>query len=83
MRQQKTFLLLGVVLGTLMLSVAYASLQNITLEINGIATATPDQANFDVKLNYIGYFGFGNLSESCYHVGTITDTSVSFSVTRF
>lgn len=66
MRQPKTFLLLGTVLGILMLSVAYAAIQNITLEINGIATATPDQSNFDVRITSLdanNWFTYGDTTQ--------------------
>lgn len=82
MRQPKTFLLLGVVLGILMLSVAYAAMQNITLEINGIATASPDQANFDVRLTNWGDEEYdqskGNAAIEC---DITSDTSATFKVT--
>ena len=49
MKNPRTFLLLSVIVAVLLLGVAYAAIQNITLTINGTAQATPDQANFDVR----------------------------------
>ena len=59
MRQRKTMSALVVVAAVLLLSVAYAAITNITLNISGNITLTPDQiANFSVRFTgtptYIG-----------------------------
>ena len=48
MKSPKTFLLLSTVVAVLVLGVAYAAIQDVTLTVNGTATATADQGNFDV-----------------------------------
>jgi len=65
MKSPKTFLLLSVIVGVLLLGVAYAGIQNVNLTVSGTATATPDQANFSVK-----FIGTPNKSGK----GTITAT---------
>jgi len=49
MKTPKTFLLLSVVVAVLILGIAYAAIQDVTLTVNGTATASPDQDNFTVK----------------------------------
>lgn len=48
MRQRKTIQLLGVVAAILLISVGYASIQNLNLTVTGNVTASPDQGNFKV-----------------------------------
>lgn len=49
MRQQRTFLLLSVIVSVLVLGIGYAAITSVTLNVNGNVTGTPDQANFNVK----------------------------------
>ena len=49
MKTTRAFLLLSVVVAVLVLGVVYAAIDNITLTVNGTASASADQGNFDVK----------------------------------
>ena len=49
MKNPKVFLLLSVVVATLVLGIAYAAIQNVTLTVSGTTTVTADQANFQIK----------------------------------
>ena len=49
MKNPNTMLLLTVIVGVLVLGVAYAAIQNVTLTVTGEVVATPDQGNFKVK----------------------------------
>lgn len=57
MRSKNTFLLLSVVVGVLVMSMAYAAISNITLNVTGNVIATPDSGNFRVEFdeNDCGY----------------------------
>lgn len=48
MKSPKTFLLLSVIVAVLVLGIAYAAIGNITLTVNGSATAAPDATNYKV-----------------------------------
>ena len=48
MKITRGFLFMSVVCTVLVLGVAYAAIQNVTLTVSGTATATSDQGNFDV-----------------------------------
>ena len=48
MRQRKTFLLLGVTVAILIMSIGYAAIQQVNFAVTGNAIATPDQTNFKV-----------------------------------
>ena len=48
MRSTKTMMLLTVIVCVLVLGVAYAAIQNVTLTVTGNVIASPDQGNFDV-----------------------------------
>lgn len=49
MKTPKTFALLSVVVAVLVLGIAYAAIQNVTLTVDGTATVSPDQGNFSIK----------------------------------
>ena len=51
MKNKKTFIGVIVLLAVLMLGIGYAALTNITLNINGSATGTPDGSNFLVDFS--------------------------------
>jgi len=48
MKQQRTFLLLSVIVAVLVLGVAYAAITSVTLNINGNVLASAEQGNFKV-----------------------------------
>jgi len=49
MKQQRTFLLLSVIVAVLVLGVAYAAITSVTLNVNGNVLASAEQGNFKVK----------------------------------
>lgn len=51
MHKKKTFVGVFLMLAILVLGVGYAAISNITLNITGSATASPDDKNFSVKFN--------------------------------
>lgn len=51
MKQKRTFVTLVLIIAILCLGIAYASVLDIDLLINGTATATPDAANFVVHFS--------------------------------
>lgn len=51
MKNKKTFVGVALLLAVLMLGIGYAALTNITLNITGTATGTPDGSNFVVKFS--------------------------------
>lgn len=51
MKQPRTFLLLGVIVSVLILGIAYASINDVTLKVSGNVVASPDQGNFNVAFS--------------------------------
>ena len=51
MKNKKTFIVLAVLIAVLMLGIGYGAISNITLNINGSATASPDDKNFTVQFD--------------------------------
>ena len=51
MKNRKTFFGLALLLAVLTLGIGYAALSNVTLNITGTATGTPDSSNFKVELS--------------------------------
>lgn len=51
MKQKRTFVTLVLIIAILCLGIAYASVLDIDLSINGTATATPDASNFVVHFS--------------------------------
>lgn len=79
MKQPRTFLLLGVVVATLLLGVAYAAIQNINFNITGTVTATPDQGNFNVRFTDVkAYAGTGTAN-----ITKTGDTSARIEISGF
>lgn len=79
MRSKNTFLLLSVVVGVLVMSVAYAAINNINLRVTGNATAAPDASNFKVAFtsNTSYSVGAGNGKATLSASGTTATMNVT------
>ena len=68
MKKTNKVIITSVIAAMLLLGVGYAAIQNITLNIEGTATADPSQSNFSVK-----FTGTPKVSDSTYVTAGITD----------
>lgn len=76
MKKTNRIILLSIIVIILLLGVGYAAIQNITLNINGTATADPSQSNFKVKFS-----GTPTVSETDKVTASITnDTNATMNV---
>ena len=76
MRKTSRVILVTIIATSILLGLGYAAIQNITLNISGMASADPNQANFKVK-----FTGTPVVSDSSYLSASITnDTNAIFAV---
>ena len=76
MKKTNKIIVTVIIVAMLLLGVGYAAIQNITLNINGTATADPSQSNFKVM-----FTGTPKVSDSTYVTAGITnDTNAIISV---
>ena len=68
MKKTNKIIITLVIVAMLLLGIGYAAIQNITLNIEGTATADPSQSNFSVK-----FTGTPKVSDSTYVTAGITD----------
>ncbi len=68
MKKTNKIIITSVIVAMLLLGIGYAAIQNITLNIEGTATADPSQSNFSVK-----FTGTPKVSDSTYITAGITD----------
>ncbi len=68
MKKTNKIIVTVIIVAMLLLGVGYAAIQNITLNIEGTATADPSQSNFSVK-----FTGTPKVSDSTYVTAGITD----------
>ena len=68
MKKTNKIIITSVIVAMLLLGIGYAAIQNITLNIEGTATADPSQSNFSVK-----FTGTPKVSDSTYVTAGITD----------
>ena len=68
MRKTNKIIVTVLIIAFLLLGIGYAAIQNITLNIEGTATADPSQSNFSVK-----FTGTPKVSDSTYVTAGITD----------
>ncbi len=68
MRTTNKIMVAVLIIALLLLGIGYAAIQNITLNINGTATADPSQSNFKVK-----FTGTPKVSDSTYVTAGITN----------
>ncbi len=68
MRRTNKIIVTVLIIAFLLLGIGYAAIQNITLNIEGTATADPSQSNFSVK-----FTGTPKVSDSTYVTAGITD----------
>lgn len=70
MRKTSQILLAAIVVGTILMGIGYAAVQNITLNISGTVAADPNQANFKVRF---ARTPAPTVSDSTYATAGITD----------
>ena len=68
MKKTNKIIVTVIIVAMLLLGIGYAAIQNITLNIEGTATADPSQSNFSVK-----FTGTPKVSDSTYVTAGITD----------